>query len=163
MTVDAMHRLLIRIYYEDTDFSGIVYHASYLRFMERARTEWLRQLGIDQRAAFAMTPPIAFVVRRIAIEFAKPARMDDEIVVETELCELRGASLVLNQRVLRAGELLVEARVTVATLSGGRATRIPAQIRRALASRRSVAPIDPIQARSREGDGAAPLLTRAIT
>jgi len=153
MTVDAMHRLRIRIYYEDTDFSGIVYHASYLRFMERARTEWLRELGIDQRAAFAMTPPIAFVVRRMTVEFAKPARMDDEIVVETELGELRGASLILNQRVLHAGKLLVEARVTVATLSRGRATRMPAQIREALVARQSIAPIDTKKARSREDNG----------
>jgi acyl-CoA thioester hydrolase len=153
MTVDAMHRLSIRIYYEDTDFSGIVYHASYLRFMERARTEWLRDLGVDQRAAFAMKPPIAFVVRRMAIEFAKPARMDDEIVVETELGELRGASLILNQRVLCAGELLVDARVTVAALSRGRPTRMPGQIRQALVARQSITPIDPKQARSREEDG----------
>jgi acyl-CoA thioester hydrolase len=153
MIVDVMHRLPIRIYYEDTDFSGIVYHASYLRFMERARTEWLRQLGIDQRAAFAMTPPIAFVVRRMAIEFAKPARMDDEIMVETELRELRGASLILSQRVLRAGELLVEARVTVATLSGGKATRMPGQIRATLAAGQSMTPIDPIPAHSSEGTG----------
>lgn len=130
-----MHRLDIRVYYEDTDFSGFVYHASYLRFMERARTEWLRGLGVFQGATFAGAPSIAFVVRRMAIEFAKPARMDDEIAVETQLGELRGASLILDQRVLRAGELLVEAHVTVAVLSGGRPTRLPSQIRAALVTK----------------------------
>jgi acyl-CoA thioester hydrolase len=133
MFAETAHRLEIRVYYEDTDFSGFVYHASYLRFMERARTEWLRGLGIEQRAAFAMTPPVAFLVRRMAIEFTKPARMDDEVVVETELGELRGASLLLVQRVMRGGDLLVTARVTVAALSGGRPMRLPIQIRAALA------------------------------
>jgi acyl-CoA thioester hydrolase len=134
MIAETVHRLEIRVYYEDTDFSGFVYHASYLRFMERARTEWLRGLGINQRATFAMTPPVAFLVRRMAIEYTKPARMDDEVVVETELGELRGASLLLVQRVMRGGDLLVTARVTVAALSGGRPTRLPIRFRAALAA-----------------------------
>jgi acyl-CoA thioester hydrolase len=128
------HRFALRVYYEDTDFSGVVYHASYLRFMERARTEWLRALGIDQRSAFAMSPPLSFVVRRMAIEFVKPARMDDELVVATTPLSARGAVLVLAQKVTRAGELVAEARVTVAALAGGRPTRLPGTLRELLSA-----------------------------
>ncbi|MFI5014776.1 MAG: tol-pal system-associated acyl-CoA thioesterase [Hyphomicrobiales bacterium] len=128
----TLHRLSLRIYYEDTDFSGAVYHANYLRFLERARTEWVRGTGFDQRAAFDGTPPTNFIVKRLSIEYLRPARMDDVITVETRLIEARGASLVLAQNVLRGEERLVEARVTVASLSGGRPARLPRLIREAL-------------------------------
>jgi acyl-CoA thioester hydrolase len=127
-----LHRLTLRIYYEDTDALGIVYHANYLRFMERSRTEWVRQTGFDQRAAFEATPPATFVVRRMAIEYYKPAFMDDVLTIETSLIEARGASLQLDQRIKRGDELLVEAKVLVASLSGGRPTRLPHQILAAL-------------------------------
>jgi acyl-CoA thioester hydrolase len=128
----TLHSFSLRVYYEDTDFSGAVYHANYLRFMERARTEWVRSTGFDQRAAFAATPSLAFVVRRVSIEYLKPAFMDDMLTVETRLVAVRGASLDLAQRVLRDTERLVEAKVLVASLAGGRPTRLPPQILAAL-------------------------------
>ena len=133
---DGRHVLPVRVYYEDTDFSGIVYHASYLRFMERGRTDYLRLIGADHRALFAATaleaPGFAFVVRSMGIEFLKPARMDDVLEIVTEPDEVKGASVTLSQRVTRDGTLLVEARVKVAFVSGGRARPIPKPLRIAL-------------------------------
>src|SRR5262245_26425307 len=127
---DGRHVMSVRVYYEDTDYSGVVYHASYLRFMERGRTNYLRLLGADQRALFEETekeaPGFAFVVRSMQIEFLKAARMDDVLEVTTATHEVRGASITLDQRVLRGEEVLIEARVQVAFVSGGRARRFPA-------------------------------------
>ncbi len=96
----------VRVYYEDTDFSGVVYHASYLRFMERGRTNYLRLLGADQRALFEAVakeaPGFAFVVRSMQIDFRKPARMDDVLEIVTAPVEVKGASIVLHQRVTPA-------------------------------------------------------------
>src|SRR5262249_24922640 len=128
--------MAIRVYYEDTDFTGVVYHASYLRFMERGRSNYLRLLGADQRALFAETeqeaPGFAFVVRSMRIEFLKPARMDDVLDIITETNEVKGASVVLHQRVMRGDDLLVEADVKVAFVSGGRARPIPKPLRIAM-------------------------------
>lgn len=128
--------MAVRVYYEDTDFSGLVYHASYLRFMERGRTNYLRLLGADQRALFEETekeaPGFAFVVRSMQIEFLKAARMDDVLDIVTMPQEVRGASMTLDQRVLRGGEVLIEARVQVAFVSGGRARRMPEPLRTAM-------------------------------
>src|SRR6476661_10855549 len=130
---DGRHVMRLRVYYEDTDFSGIVYHASYLRFMERGRTNYLRLLGADQRALFQEVekeaPGFAFVVRSMQIDFRKPARMDDVLEIVTVPLEVNGASVVLHQRVNRDGELLVEATVQVAFVSGGRARPIPKALR----------------------------------
>ncbi len=125
------HRTPVRVYYEDTDFSGLVYHASYLRFMERARTEMLRALGLDQRALLdgAAGAPIFFVVRSMDIDFRRPATMDDLLTVETEALDLGGASLLLEQRVLRQAELLVSAKVTIVCVEAGRARRLPPEVR----------------------------------
>src|SRR5215468_3824196 len=94
---DGRHHLTVRVYYEDTDFSGLVYHASYLRFMERGRSNYLRLLGADQRALFEETakeaPGFAFVVRSMQIEFVKSARMDDVLEVVTRYEEVKGASI----------------------------------------------------------------------
>jgi acyl-CoA thioester hydrolase len=132
------HVMAVRVYYEDTDFTGIVYHASYLRFMERGRTNYLRLIGADHRALFEETaaeaPGFAFVVRSLAIEFLKPARMDDVLAVTTAPVEVKGASLTLLQRVTRNDEVLVEAHVRVAFVSGGRARPIPKPLRVALKS-----------------------------
>lgn len=126
----AEHRMDIRIYYEDTDFSGLVYHASYLRFMERGRTEILRGVGVGQKDLHADLEGIAFVVRRMNIDFKRPARMDDVITVVTKPGELRGASMLLKQEVLLGDDLLVRADVQVATISkDGRARRIPGSLR----------------------------------
>ena len=113
--------LTVRVYYEDTDFTGIVYHASYLRFMERGRTNYLRMIGADHRALFEETakeaPGFAFVVRSMNIDFLKPARMDDVLEVVTEPHDVKGASAMVRQRVMRGDELLVEAHVRVAFIS----------------------------------------------
>jgi acyl-CoA thioester hydrolase len=130
----ADHRLPIRVYYEDTDFSGVVYHASYLRFLERGRTEFLRETGVDHRALFASNPPMALVVRRMEIEFERPALMDDMIVITTRLSELGGASMVLDQRVMREDHVLVSAHVTVACVVNGRPCRLPSTLRSAMAA-----------------------------
>jgi acyl-CoA thioester hydrolase len=130
----VLHSLTLRIYYEDTDFSGAVYHANYLRFLERARSEWVRQSGFDQKAAFHATPSITLVVRRMSIEYLKPAFMDDLVTIETRLIAARGASLHLSQCALRQSELLVDAKVHVASLAGGRPTRLPRRIIEALPS-----------------------------
>ena len=132
----APHRISIRVYYEDTDFSGVVYHASYLRFMERGRTELLRDLGIHQQAIHAGDTdhkPFAFVVRGMNIEFLKAAKMDDMLIVETSAKEVKGASAILAQRVLRGDEVLVTADVRVAAIADGKAARLPAEVREKLA------------------------------
>ena len=130
------HVLIVRVYYEDTDFSGVVYHASYLRFMERGRTDYLRLIGTDHRALFEAAereaPGFAFVVRSMAIEFLKPARMDDVLEIVTSPQEVKGASVILHQQVARAGETLIDAQVRVAFVSGGRARPIPKPLRRAM-------------------------------
>jgi acyl-CoA thioester hydrolase len=133
---DGRHTMAVRVYYEDTDFSGVVYHASYLRFMERGRTNYLRLIGADQRALFeealAEAPGFAFVVRAMALEFFKPARMDDVLQIVTLPEEVRGATITLHQRVLRGDDLLVEAHVRVAFVAGARAQRIPNALRTAM-------------------------------
>jgi acyl-CoA thioester hydrolase len=133
---DGRHWLTVRVYYEDTDFTGIVYHANYLRYMERGRTNHLRLLGADHRALFEETakeaPGYAFVVRAMKIEYLKPARMDDVLDVVTEPEEVKGASITLRQRVMRGAELLVEAHVRVAFIAGGRARPIPKPLRAAM-------------------------------
>jgi acyl-CoA thioester hydrolase len=133
---DGRHVLPVRVYYEDTDFSGVVYHASYLRFMERGRTDYLRLLGVDHRGLFEETekeaPGFHFVVRSMRLEFLRPARMDDVLAVTTEPEEVKGASITLMQNVTRGGETLVEAHVRVAFVSGGRAQRIPLPLRTAM-------------------------------
>ena len=130
------HEMAVRVYYEDTDFTGIVYHASYLRFMERGRTNYLRLIGADHRSLFEATeqeaPGFAFVVRSMAIEFLKPARMDDVLAVITQPEEVKGASMTLQQKVTRQGDVLVEAHVRVAFVSGGRARPIPKPLRAAM-------------------------------
>ena len=133
---DGRHVLTVRVYYEDTDFTGIVYHANYLRYMERGRTNYLRLIGADHRALFEAAkreaPGFAFVVRSMNIEFLKPARMDDVLDIITEPEEVKGASTTVRQRVMRGDELLVEARVRVAFISGGRARPIPKPLRIAM-------------------------------
>ena len=133
---NGRHFQPVRVYYEDTDFSGVVYHASYLRFMERGRSNYLRLLGADQRAMFEEVakeaPGFAFVVRAMQLDFRKPARMDDLLEIVTTPSEVKGASVILHQRVNRGDEMLVEATVQVAFVSGGRARPIPKPLRVAL-------------------------------
>jgi acyl-CoA thioester hydrolase len=128
------HRHVIRVYYEDTDFSGSVYHASYLRFLERGRTELLRALDIHQAAIHAgkAGPAFGFVVRGVKIDFLKPARMDDVIAVDTDVIRVGGASAELKQLILRGGEILLTAELRVAAVANGRAVRLPSDIREKL-------------------------------
>lgn len=113
----------VRVYYEDTDAGGIVYYANYLRFFERARTEWLRALGATH-AKLEAEDGLLFVVRDFTIEYLKPARLDDELIIDVRVTEARRASLTLEQsaRIAGSDEILVKARARVATLRRG-ATR----------------------------------------
>jgi acyl-CoA thioester hydrolase len=120
--------LAVRVYYEDTDFSGLVYHASYLRFLERGRTEWLRGHGFSHRD-FAHSSGIVFAVRRLQIDYLSPAMMDDLLRVETRVSALRGASIEFKQRILRGEKELVAAIVLVAAIRNARPARIPAALR----------------------------------
>jgi acyl-CoA thioester hydrolase len=125
------HILPVRVYYEDTDFSGFCYHGSYVRFFERGRTELLRMAKVAQ-SDLHEADGFAFVVRRMCLDYLKPARMDDELVIETRVRDMRGATMILDQAVLRGGEILVTAEVTVAATKKGRAVRIPDGLRLAM-------------------------------
>ena len=124
----GIHRLALRVYYEDTDFSGRVYHASYLRFLERGRTEWLRAQGFEQRE-LAAGAALVFAVRRIEIDYLRAASMDDLLTIETRIAAVGGASIDFAQAVLRGDEIIVRAIVGVAALSDGRPARLPREMR----------------------------------
>lgn len=128
-----MHRFSLRVYYEDTDLAGIVYYANYLKFIERARTEWVASLGLDQMALKAREG-VVFAVWRVEADFLRPAKFGDDLVVETVLQSMTGARLVLEQAVLRGGERLFLAVVTLVCLTeDGHAARLPAEVRARLA------------------------------
>ncbi|MDM7968555.1 MAG: tol-pal system-associated acyl-CoA thioesterase [Paracoccaceae bacterium] len=125
------HTLPIRVYYEDTDMAGIVYYANYLRYIERARSDWVRGLGIDQNAMKAQG--LVFAVRRVEADYLMPARLDDELVVETEVVQVTGARLLMDQVVRRGKDRLFHAIVTVVVISdSGHPARMPANIRQML-------------------------------
>ena len=128
-----MHRFAVRVYYEDTDLAGIVYYANYLRFIERARTEWARALGLDQ-VALKADAGIVLAVRRVEADYLSPARFDDLLEVRTALQSVSGARIVLGQSVWRGGALLFDAVVTLVALQAdGRPARLPPALRAALA------------------------------
>ncbi len=133
---EGAHILPIRVYYEDTDFSARVYHASYLRFMERGRTELLRAVEVAQSNLHASMDGLAFVVRKMNIDFLGGAVMDDVLTIVTRPKEMRGASMTLAQEVRRGDEVLVMADVMVAAVRRGRAVRIPDELRAALSTSR---------------------------
>ena len=125
----SAHSLPVRVYYEDTDLAGIVYYANYLKFIERGRSEWVRALGVDQ-AALKAGLGIVFAVRRVEADYLRPAKFGDDLTVTTRLREMGGARIVVEQEVLRAGERLFQAVVTLVCLSDdGHAARIPAEVR----------------------------------
>ena len=127
-------RFRLRVYYEDTDLGGIVYYANYLKYIERARSEWVRGLGIDQRALRDATG-IVFAVRRVVADYLSPARFDDLLTVRTRITGETGARIAMAQEVLRDGTVLFRAEVVVACLTPtGKPARLPAEIRSALAS-----------------------------
>ncbi len=127
------HVLPVRVYFEDTDAGGVVYHASYVRFAERGRTDFLRLLGTDARRLIDGSDsrePAAFVVRRMTCDFFRPARMDDLLEVETRVKELGGASVTLMQTILREGVRIFEAEVTVVLVSvSGKPLRLSEAVR----------------------------------
>jgi acyl-CoA thioester hydrolase len=119
------HVLPVRVYYEDTDFSGLVYHASYLRFMERGRSDMIRLMGVHHSALAGQAARVVFVVRRMEIDFRRPARIDDVLEVITAPAEQTAAAFTLAQRVARAGETLVSARVQIVLVDeNGRPQRL---------------------------------------
>lgn len=127
--VNDAHTLPVRVYWEDTDAGGVVYYANYLKFLERARSEWLRALGIAQ-TELARRDGLVFVVRHVAADFVRPARFDDLLEVHSRLQELGGASLTLEQEVVRDGVVLLTARVRIACVRNEdfRPARIPPHI-----------------------------------
>jgi len=125
--LETTHYFALRVYIEDTDVGGVVYYANYLRFLERARSHMLRSLGIDQRAALESGEGV-YAVAEAHIKYRKPARLDDELVIVSHLEEIRSASCLIDQKVMRGPELVADARVTVAFLSAeGRPRRHPAE------------------------------------
>jgi acyl-CoA thioester hydrolase len=122
------HRFPVRVYYEDTDMGGIVYHANYLRYIERARSDWVRTLGISQNQMRA--DGVVFVVRKIEAEYLATAKFEDELIVETRTQSITAARLVMEQEVLRDGKLLFSAIVTAVCMgANGQPVRLPAKIR----------------------------------
>ena len=121
--MSASHRFSVRVYYEDTDFSGAVYHAAYLHFFERARTEFLRAEGIHHSEL--AKDGIAFAVRSMEIQFIRAANIDDLLVVDTAVLEVTGARLTLDQSIERGDELIARAKVVVVAVKAGRAARLP--------------------------------------
>lgn len=139
------HELQVRVYFEDTDFSGVVYHARYLHFLERGRSDFLRLKGIGHGELLAgrFGTPIAFAVRHMDIDFLRPARIDDVLTVETRTQQLGGARILLAQRITRGQEVLIEARVKVAVISPeGKPMRMPTAVLAQLAPVADQAPLD---------------------
>ena len=125
--IEGSHRLQQRVYYEDTDFSGLVYHARYLHFLERGRTDYLRCLGVEQRELLSADEDgLVFVVHRMEIDFKGPARMDDILEIRTVTEKAGGAKMVLTQEIRRDGGLLIAAKVIIAVINAkGRPRRLP--------------------------------------
>ncbi len=122
------HTFPIRVYYEDTDMGGIVYYANYLKFIERARSDWVREIGIDQNAM--RDEGVVFAVRRVEADYLAPARFDDTLAVVTETQAVTGARLVMEQKVMRGDDLLFQAVVTIVCINeAGQPARLPANIR----------------------------------
>ena len=127
------HVLPVRIYYEDTDFTGVVYHGGYVRFFERGRTDFLRLAGVSHAALLERADPLAFTVVKLAIEFKRAARIDDALMVRTRYSAVRGPRLFIRQRILRGSELIAQAEVEAACIDpSGRARRPPADLVQAL-------------------------------
>ncbi|MGK7752367.1 MULTISPECIES: tol-pal system-associated acyl-CoA thioesterase [unclassified Roseovarius] len=123
------HAFPIRVYYEDTDMAGIVYYANYLKYIERARSDWVRGLGIDQNA-MRRDDGVVFAVRRVEADYHHPAKFDDELVVNTTVVTVTGARLVMEQKVLRGEALVFSAQVTIVCINDtGQPARLPANIR----------------------------------
>lgn len=126
------HSFPVHVYYEDTDLAGIVYYANYFKFIERARTEWVREVGVDQ-VALKADEGIVFAVRRVEADYLAPAKFDDDLTVETQVEAITGVRIVLNQTVKRGETVLFVSQVTLVALGEtGQPARLPANIRRNL-------------------------------
>ncbi|MFT3727998.1 MAG: tol-pal system-associated acyl-CoA thioesterase [Terricaulis sp.] len=129
------HILPVRIYYEDTDFSGIVYHANYLRYFERGRSDFLRLAGVHHNALLDAADPIAFAVNRITLEFLKPARIDDALVVKSHFDAMKGPRILITQQIEKGADVLVKAALEVCCISlTGRPRKPPPILREQLAA-----------------------------
>lgn len=125
----AWQKIKVRVYYEDTDFSGVVYHANFLKFAERGRSDYLRAIGIHHRALAARALPLAFAVTEMDIKFLQPARIDDELEVATRFYDIRGARLRAEQVIFREGEVIWHAKLTAASIDfEGKPRRLPAEL-----------------------------------
>ncbi len=126
---DLVHRLAIRVYFEDTDFSGIVYHARYLHFCERGRSDYVRLIGVSHAELFARPEPLAFAVREMTVTWLAPARIDDALVVETSFEAVKGARFFMSQRIRRGDQTLVSARMEAVVMTqDGRPRRLPTDV-----------------------------------
>ena len=129
MTDQKDFKLPIRIYYEDTDFSGVVYHAAYLKFFERGRTESLRGFGVTHTELLARDEPLAFAIRKMTTEWISPARIDDLIEIRTRFASVRGARMMIDQEIWREKTLIARAEVEAVCMSlTGRARRLPPDV-----------------------------------
>jgi acyl-CoA thioester hydrolase len=127
------HRFVVRVYYEDTDFSGFVYHANYLKFFERGRSEALRAAGVTHTDLLAWETPAALVVRHMEIEFLRPGKIDDVILVTTRFVSMRGARMFIAQTMERGGDVLAKAALEVVLINlDGRPRRIPPELAKVL-------------------------------
>ena len=127
--VGREHHLAVRIYYEDTDFTGFVYHANYLRYFERGRSDFLRLIGAGHAGLLDRADPAAFTLQRMELDFRRPARIDDALTVVTTYEHLKGARLDARQRIVRGSELVAEARVHAACIDlRGRPRRPPKEL-----------------------------------
>ena len=125
----GVHHLPVRVYYEDTDFTGVVYYANYLKFLERGRTDALRSAGVAHADLLEAEPPLGFAVRKIAAEYLIPARIDDALIVETRVTLAKGARISFEQRVLRGDEVLLTAVVEAACIDlEARPRRLPKSV-----------------------------------
>lgn len=123
---DGMHRLAVRVYYEDTDFTGVVYYANYLKFLERGRTDALRCAGVSHSELLQLETALGFAVRRISVEYLIPARIDDALIVQTRFDVAKGARLGITQQIVRGDEVLITAEVEAACIDlDGRPRRLP--------------------------------------
>jgi acyl-CoA thioester hydrolase len=128
-----LHRLPLRVYYEDTDFTGVVYHANYLRFFERGRSDFLRAAGIAHQALLAGPEPIAFSVIRADVRFLKAARIDDALVAQTAFDQINGPRLLISQTLTRGVETIAAAAIEACCIGlDGRAKRPPPSLRQVL-------------------------------
>lgn len=128
----SLHRFPVRVYYEDTDLAGIVYYANYLKFIERARSEWVREIGVDQRAMKAQG--VVFAVKRVEADYIVPAAFEDDLVIETTPLSMTPARLVLSQAVKRDDTNLFQSKITLVAIGqAGKPVRLPDQLRHVVA------------------------------